>query len=666
MEGGGGQEGQEGQIAAGGPVHRTVYAIRKAHQATREFQVWKCGLLSICRDPNMVACVEECAQSCSIIAVEASLLASMHIMRLLDPVHNEGGEALPVMDDTFFNQCVSSIANLNGQQHDNNPSLTATLYYYYENIKPQGYVNVGRTPAMAQMLVIIAHQARQNFVVSTEQTICKRLSKWLKLRIRQHSVQGDYFSINGPYNGKSIAGLMMRCCLQDIQVAGIMNQYKRIRERPIPQHQIVWMQDLCNDVRHDLEITPQAPLEVSKHPEVYMRFLRRMLLDLENSGEPLRLFSLLPQKKIQPLYITINSTILKHLHKYLQSFEDDPLEVDEEVISLWDYYFDMKRFTRGNNQFENIVSTDGTSASVTVSRPKSAPVPAVLSARQSAANAFTDADRVVAVDPGRNPILSGVVYDREAMQTLPHPDNIHHEKVQWSKKEHYHEAGFNNRSYKTTMWMSKSPEVVQYNIDAISSKTSILLSYMDHAHHVLSNLHDRMAFFSSKRFKRLKFKTHIRTQKAYEKVVKKLKGGVKKTLVVWGDAQFPSAGRGSPAVPTKTMRKKVGARVKVIDQDEFRSSKLSCCCHTVLSNLLIDGERSYHVRVCQNVLCPRSVWDRNVSAAINILYLFINYNVHDQETPAAFRRGGHDPPPVPVAEVVAPGDEELGMDLDEE
>ena len=569
MEGEGGEEGQEGDIAADGPVHRTAWAIRKARQPTRDFRVMKCGLLSLCRDPNMVACLEECAQSCSIIAVEASLLASMHILRLLDPAHNEGGEALPVMDATFFNQCVSCIANLNGQQHNSNPSLTATLYNYYETVKPQGYVNVGRTPAMAQMLVIIAHQARQNFVVSTEQTICKRLSKWLKLRIRRHSVQGDYFSINGPYNGKSIASLMMRCCLQDIQVAGIMNQYKRIRERLIPQHDIDWMQDLCNDVRHDLEITPQAPLEVSKHPEVYMRFLRRMLLDLENSDEPLRLFSLLPQKKIQPLYITINSTILKHLHKYLQSSILNPFEVDEEVISLWDYYFDMKRFTRGNNQFENIVSTDGMSASVTVSRPKSVSVPAVLSARRSATNAFTDADRVVSGDPGRNPILSGVVYDREAMRTLPHPDNVHHVKVQWSKKEHYHEAGFNNRNFKTTMWMSKSPEVVQFNNDAISSKTSILVSYMDHAQHVLSNLHDRMAFFSSKRFKRLKFKTHIRTQKAYEKVVKKLKGGVKKTLVVWGGAQFPSAGRGSPAVPTKTMRKKVGARVKVIDQDEY-------------------------------------------------------------------------------------------------
>lgn len=589
----------------------------------------------------MKAVIEECVQACSIIAVEASLLASMHIIRLLDSNHIEDGEALPVMDDTFFNQCVSCIANLNGTQNNNNPSLTATLYDYYDAVKPQGYVNVGRTPPMAQMLVIIAHQARLNFVVSTEQTIEKRLSKWLKLKISQHSVQGDYFWTLGHYNGKSIVGLMLRCCLQDVQVVGIMNQYRRIREHPIPGDQIAWMQELCDTTKLSLQITPQSPLQVSEHPEVYLPFLRQMLLDLETSGEPLRLFSLLPQKKIEPLYITINSTVLEHLHKYLQSFEQNPLELDEEII-LWDYYFDMRRSTRGNKVFENIFSTDGMSASVTVSRPKSIPVPAAISARQSAANAFGAAARVVAVDPGRNPIISGVVYNQQAMQTLRDDDNTHHKKVKWSKKEHYHECGFNDRMKKTNLWMSKSPAVVQFNIDAITPKTSILLAYMAHAEHVLTNLHERMAFFSSKRFKRLKFKTHIRTQKAYEKVVKKLKGGEDNTLVVWGNAQFAPAGRGSPAVPTKTMRKKVGARVKVIEQDEFRTSQLSCCCHTVLSNLRIGGVRSYHVRVCNNALRPRSVWDRNVSAAINILYLFCNY-VEGQETPAAFRRVGHDP-----------------------
>jgi hypothetical protein len=250
------------------------------------------------------------------------------------------------------------------------------------------------------------------------------------------------------------------------------------------------------------------------------------------------------------------------------------------------------------------------------------------------------------VDPGRNPIISGVVYNAGAMNVLAGNPNIHLEKVKWGKKEHYHECGFNERLAKTNMWMSKNLEITQYNNNGSSSKTSDLETYMAHAIQVLRVLHQRMAFFSSKRFRRLKWKTYIRTQKAYEKVVAKLKGGVPNTLVIWGNANFPSNGKGSPSVPTKTMRKKVGARVRVLEQDEYRTSKLSCCCHEIMTGLEIAGRRSYHVRVCPNVNCPRSPWDRNVSAAINILFLFTNYNVDGHATPEAFRR---DPPPAVAA-----------------
>ena len=200
--------------------------------------------------------------------------------------------------------------------------------------------------------------------------------------------------------------------------------------------------------------------------------------------------------------------------------------------------------------------------------------------------------------------------------------------------------------------MAKNVEITDYNNTAITTKTSDLTTYMAHAYQVVRVLHQRMAFFSSKRFKRLRWKTFIKTQQAYEKVVAKLKGGVENTLVIWGNAKFPSNGRGSPSVPTKTMRKKVGARVRVLEQDEYRTSKLSCCCHKIMSGFtrIAEKKRSYHVRVCPNENCPRNPWDRNVSAAINILFLFKNYNVDGNETPAAFQRT--DPPPAMAA--VAP------------
>ena len=51
-----------------------------------------------------------------------------------------------------------------------------------------------------------------------------------------------------------------------------------------------------------------------------------------------------------------------------------------------------------------------------------------------------------------------------------------------------------------------------------------------------------------------------------------------------------------------------------------------------------DGTRSWSLRVCQNDACPRSVWDRNTSAAINILALFL-HRVQGRGRLQAFRRG---------------------------
>ena len=50
-----------------------------------------------------------------------------------------------------------------------------------------------------------------------------------------------------------------------------------------------------------------------------------------------------------------------------------------------------------------------------------------------------------------------------------------------------------------------------------------------------------------------------------------------------------------------------------------------------------DGKRSYSLRVCNNNACPRSVWDRNTSAAINILALFL-HRVQGKGRLQAFRR----------------------------
>ena len=49
------------------------------------------------------------------------------------------------------------------------------------------------------------------------------------------------------------------------------------------------------------------------------------------------------------------------------------------------------------------------------------------------------------------------------------------------------------------------------------------------------------------------------------------------------------------------------------------------------------GPESYSVRLCINTACTRILWNRDVSAAINILRLFLDW-VEGRTKPSEFRR----------------------------
>ena len=136
------------------------------------------------------------------------------------------------------------------------------------------------------------------------------------------------------------------------------------------------------------------------------------------------------------------------------------------------------------------------------------------------------------------------------------------------------EAGYTHRGRVTKLWTGKASEIATFNAEVQTAKTSHFETLKAHTRHVLANLTTVMAFYNTKRFKRLRWNSYIKTQKAYEKLVADLKGDANNPLIVWVNASFPSAGRGSPAVPTSGLRKKVGSRLNTVDHDEFRTSKL--------------------------------------------------------------------------------------------
>lgn len=624
-----------------------AFAERKKRQKERVFTAVKTGVKKLCRDNGMYMLLQKCVWKASLIACEASLLASFHVIRLL-----ETNLPLPEMDYTFFNQCVSSIANLsNGRTCERrNPELTTSLAQY-RTLQPENYEPVERLPCMTQMLVMIAQQAQENFAVSTDLTFTSRLARWFRLQIHLHSEStgATYFVDNESRVIKSVVSILTRASTQEpYSVIGLIARYSRFQQEqyPIPEEEITWMQTLCDGVR--ARIGP-LPLRVKKNTHDYLPFLHSILKDLEvfnqeqvpdeNEKKPkaFKLFSLLPQKRVRPINIKINNTVLTDMHKYLKT------GVHLEGRDLWEYYFNTRLVCRSERKdFEEFMVTDGLSASLIVSRPKKPCEEVTKQSEQLRAQHLLEtATRVVAVDPGRNPIFTAVVHDDAAMESLQshNPENVKHEVIKWSKRRFYQEAGYTHRNRVTKLWTGKAPLINSFNAEVLSAKTSSLELFKAYTKHVLANLEVVMSFYNAQRFKRLRWKTYISRQKAYETLVSDLTAGDPDTLIVWGDARFPSAGRGSPAVPTSGLRKKVGSRATVLDHDEFRTSKLSACCHTELQSLHDPhtGERSWELRICQNNACPRRIWERNVSAAINILHLFLEY-ARGRPRPLAFRR----------------------------
>lgn len=510
-----------------------AYAERKKRQKERVYTAVKTGVKKLCRDDGMYQLIQKCVWKASLIACEASLLTSFHILHLL-----EAGLPLPEMDYTFFNQCVSSIANLTSLRtcENRNPELVRSLAQYVE-LHPDGLQSVERLPCMTQMLVMIAQQAQENFAVSTDLTFRSRLARWFRLQIKLHSeaTGTTYFTEHESKVIKSVVSVLTRASTEEpYSVAGLIARYTRFQpdQFPIPEEQIVWMQSLCDEVRG--RIGP-LPLGVKKNPQDYLPFLHSILRDLEafNQGQMMipnegderpasfKLFSLLPQKKVRPINIKINNTVLADMHKYLKT--DLPLEGRE----VWDYYFNTRLVSRSERkEFEEFMVTDGLSASLIVSRPKlvTEEVAASQTERKRAQELLESASRVVAVDPGRNPIFTAVVHDQYAMDSLQshNPYNVKHEVIKWSKRRFYQEAGYTHRNRLTKLWTSRAPLINTFNAEVLTAKTSSLEFFKAHARHVLANMESLMAFYSAQRFKRLRWKTYISRQKAYEKLVSSL------------------------------------------------------------------------------------------------------------------------------------------------
>lgn len=324
-----------------------------------------------------------------------------------------------------------------------------------------------------------------------------------------------------------------------------------------------------------------------------------------------------------------------------------------ENRKLWDQYFNFRKVVGSEKGkiFACFLKTDGVSASLTMMCPKPAEsVELNNDAKvQRAADMIAQAKVLLAFDPGYKPTLQGVIHDPKALATLSlpkgHSDRIKYQTITYTKKEYYHEAGINHRMNMTNLWMLKKEEIMTFNREVKTAKTANFDTLKSHISHLLLNLAPVMEFYGAKRFRRLNFHTNQCKKAAIQKLSVKMRGGRKskikphETLLIWGDASIGYTMKGCQSVPTSSLRRAMGKIIPTVDQDEFRTSKLCCCCHQKMEGLFneVTKKRSFHLRVCTNDECNRSIWDRNTNAAINILNKYLNFASGQKEWEAFSR-----------------------------
>jgi hypothetical protein len=227
----------------------------------------------------------------------------------------------------------------------------------------------------------------------------------------------------------------------------------------------------------------------------------------------------------------------------------------------------------------------------------------------------------------------------------PSATNIHFPSRSMSKNEYYRLSGFNKRASVLNGHVESVSSVKAWNQGgAESSKTSDVDRYSQSLDALFGVYDDLMRFYCGTRWwRRLKAGTAVKTQQMLETAVEKITGfkdheKQKNVVIAFGDASIGHV-NGCAPVGNKRLREFLKKRACVIETDEFRSSKLCSCCHHEMKGLLLeDGKRSWGIRCCEFNKCMRELFDRDINAAINILFRMI-WILRGEEIPRCFQRG---------------------------
>jgi hypothetical protein len=379
---------------------------------------------------------------------------------------------------------------------------------------------------------------------------------------------------------------------------------------------------------------------------------------------------------VVPLLGGLSGNTLEKARKYVQ-------QDDAHIDALWKAMFNFKSLKAGSRVFAHSIRTDGVSVSTLWKDPESvrtqgdevgeedsdAKNKAVLSLDENGDTPVPiislENKRLIGIDPGKKAMFTSA----EAL-TPQNNQKTRYETKTCSGAQWLNDSGANKAQKDRAKWTAEVersvPGYAAWLSGMPSTKVASTVDMLSHARHLCrADMYQAlMQANGARKVRQQKRRNYIKRQSALAQMTKDIvadaadKKSDKKVVVVFGAAQFQCTGPVSKLRKSLKQHKKVDT---VVHFDEFRTSLLaSCCAHKIcaehetaltLKELEMEGVRGvekqkdgsdkcvknlYSVRICKNC---RTIWNRDVNAAINMLELFRYGQSHGGARKPEFSRG---------------------------
>ncbi|KAI3657851.1 hypothetical protein MP638_003169 [Amoeboaphelidium occidentale] len=381
-------------------------------------------------------------------------------------------------------------------------------------------------------------------------------------------------------------------------------------------------------------------------------------------GRSLRLYSLVPLAAYQQTHIPLDSCAF---HQILVS---SGLAKDFGCNKLDDFLLDPRKywamvFNLGsvetiNRRFAFRVVTNGVEIGINMLKPKI----------ESNFNEWgldednnyhpiniTAETRVVALDPGRRHLYDAVG------GTYLQQENFSCSNSRWRE--------ISGTKYGTQMrrqWMSQNKDLQKKLHNTPTPKCSTLADYGKYLGFFLSERDNILGFFREPKWRRLRFITHRKRQKAYDILAKELTGGDPNCVIAYGAGKFECSSRGHAPTPNRKLFTELRKRCRTRLVSEFKTSQICANCNHRLDKVyrkttkMKPGKTESNIKhmeqtkknskklcwglkKCNNHLASvrgrsycLTLWDRDINAALNIRHVFLYRNANKNESPGIFKR----------------------------